>query len=412
MASTTFTNNVTLTDADWFNDLNRLHYAILGDPADAAAVKTALGIDLVALTNPIKIPCRVATTAAINLAAPGAAIDAVTMAAGDRFLDKDNATAASRGIYVWNGAAVPATRATDADGAGELLSGMLVTVSEGTVNGKSVWMLTTPNPITIGTTALTFERKDAGAAGHGQCVLAKSGANILLSPKNGNKLIINGSVQSIPSAGVSLAATGLTAGTSYFIYAYMNSGTMTLEASATGHSTDAATGVEIKTGDATRSLVGLIRAITGPAFADTDTQRFVISWFNRRAIGMANGFSANRSTASTTYVELHTEIRCEFLTWGDESVSAAQASWVAASGASSEFAAVAFDGTTPENGGVGNYIPAGTTVNISTTANKSGLAEGYHYATLIGKAQSTFTATWYGAAANGDRSILSVMIRG
>ena len=43
MASTVFTNNVTLTDADWFNDLNRLHYAILGDPADAAAVKTALG---------------------------------------------------------------------------------------------------------------------------------------------------------------------------------------------------------------------------------------------------------------------------------------------------------------------------------------------------------------------------------
>ena len=163
MASTTFTNNVTLTDADWFNDLNRLHYAILGDPADAAAVKTALGIDLVALTNPIKIPCRVATTAAINLAAPGAAIDAATMAAGDRFLDKDNATAASRGVYIWNGAAVPATRAPDADSAGELLSGMLVTVSEGTVNAGSIWMLTTPNPITIGTTALTFERKDAGA---------------------------------------------------------------------------------------------------------------------------------------------------------------------------------------------------------------------------------------------------------
>ena len=42
MASTTFTNNVTLTDADWFNDLNRLHYTILGDPADAAAARTAL----------------------------------------------------------------------------------------------------------------------------------------------------------------------------------------------------------------------------------------------------------------------------------------------------------------------------------------------------------------------------------
>lgn len=33
MASTTFVNGATLTDEDWFNDLNRLHYTILGDPA-------------------------------------------------------------------------------------------------------------------------------------------------------------------------------------------------------------------------------------------------------------------------------------------------------------------------------------------------------------------------------------------
>lgn len=38
MASTTFTNGVTLTDEDWFNDVDRLHYDILSDPADIAAV--------------------------------------------------------------------------------------------------------------------------------------------------------------------------------------------------------------------------------------------------------------------------------------------------------------------------------------------------------------------------------------
>lgn len=43
MADTTFTNNVTLSDADWFNDLNRLHYTILGDPAGASDARTALG---------------------------------------------------------------------------------------------------------------------------------------------------------------------------------------------------------------------------------------------------------------------------------------------------------------------------------------------------------------------------------
>lgn len=37
MSDTTFTNGVTLTDADWFNDVNRLHYTIFGDPATGSA---------------------------------------------------------------------------------------------------------------------------------------------------------------------------------------------------------------------------------------------------------------------------------------------------------------------------------------------------------------------------------------
>lgn len=33
---------MTLSDEDWFNDLNRLHYTIFGDPANIAAVRTSL----------------------------------------------------------------------------------------------------------------------------------------------------------------------------------------------------------------------------------------------------------------------------------------------------------------------------------------------------------------------------------
>lgn len=49
MADTTFTNGVTVTDADWFNDLNRLHYTIFSDPADLTAVKTSV------LASPVAI---------------------------------------------------------------------------------------------------------------------------------------------------------------------------------------------------------------------------------------------------------------------------------------------------------------------------------------------------------------------
>jgi hypothetical protein len=52
MSDTSFTNGTTLTDADWFNDVNRLHYTILGDPANVAAVRTALSIGPVLVVPP------------------------------------------------------------------------------------------------------------------------------------------------------------------------------------------------------------------------------------------------------------------------------------------------------------------------------------------------------------------------
>jgi hypothetical protein len=82
----------------------------------------------------------------------------------------------------------------------------------------------------------------------GQCKLSKSGANLILLPYKGNKLTINGTSQSIPAAGITLAPPATTL-TLYYIYAYMNAGVMTLEASTTAHVTDATTGVEIKSGD-------------------------------------------------------------------------------------------------------------------------------------------------------------------
>lgn len=104
---------------------------------------------------------RVASTVAINLAAPGANIDGVAMVLGDAFLDKDHATPALRGVYIWNGAAVPATRANYADDGTELTGGMIVRVKEGTLNADTNWQLTNNGVVTIGTTALTFKLQGA-----------------------------------------------------------------------------------------------------------------------------------------------------------------------------------------------------------------------------------------------------------
>jgi hypothetical protein len=78
-----------------------------------------------------KDSCRVSTQANLNLASPGASIDGVTMASQDRVLVRSQTTASQNGIYVWNGAATPMTRALDASTFAELEQAVTM-VEEGT----------------------------------------------------------------------------------------------------------------------------------------------------------------------------------------------------------------------------------------------------------------------------------------
>jgi hypothetical protein len=155
---------------------------------------------------------------------------------------------------------------------------------------------------------------------HGQCRLAYNAGNVVLSRLNGRFLMINGALEVIPAGGVSLAATGLTPGTLYYIYAYMSGATMTLEPSATTHANDGTTGVEIKSGDATRTLVGMACPVAGPAWSDVAGARLVASWFNRRRTMSFNAFTANRTTTSLTEAAMNSEINSQILAWADELV--------------------------------------------------------------------------------------------
>lgn len=96
---------------------------------------------------------RVAATGNINLAAPGATIDGETMVLNDRFLAPVQTADEENGIYIWNGAAVPATRAPDANTADELESAV-VTVDEGS-NAGSTFRQTAVN-FTLDTDPITF----------------------------------------------------------------------------------------------------------------------------------------------------------------------------------------------------------------------------------------------------------------
>ncbi len=100
-----------------------------------------------------KDSCRVATQANVNLAAPGASVDGVTMVAGDRVLVRAQTAGAENGIYIWNGAAVASVRALDCNVAVELEQAV-TTVEEGTSAGAS-FRQTVVN-LTLGTTTITW----------------------------------------------------------------------------------------------------------------------------------------------------------------------------------------------------------------------------------------------------------------
>lgn len=104
---------------------------------------------------------RAASTANINLTSPGASIDGVAMVANDRFLAKNQTAATENGVYIWNGAAVAATRASDMDVSAEFNSATVPVVS-GTTNAGTTWRQTAASP-TIGTTPIVFTSFNAGA---------------------------------------------------------------------------------------------------------------------------------------------------------------------------------------------------------------------------------------------------------
>lgn len=147
-----------------------------------------------------------------------------------------------------------------------------------------------------------------------------SATQIKLSPYKGNKIIINNATHLIPSGGVTLTNSGMSSSTLYYIYAYMNSGTMTLEYSTTGYTIDTATGIPYKTGDTTRALVGGVYTTAGSQFSDTSAYRGVSSWFNRlkkyNRVLLTSDYS---SSSASVIVSALTAI---FVAWSDDTVHA------------------------------------------------------------------------------------------
>jgi len=173
----------------------------VAEPTQSGHAATKNYVDSVRQGLDVKESVRAATTEPINISADlenGDVIDGVTLVTGNRVLVKNQSTASENGIYVVV-ASGAASRATDADSNTEVTSGMFTFVEEGTANADSGWVLTTNQPITLGTTGLTF----AQFSGAGQVT---AGAGLT---KTGNTIDVVGTADRITANAdsIDIAAT-------------------------------------------------------------------------------------------------------------------------------------------------------------------------------------------------------------
>jgi hypothetical protein len=156
--------------------------------------------------------------------------------------------------------------------------------------------------------------------GHGQCRLSVSSATqLLLSPCNGNNVIVNGVPLQLPAAGVPLANTGLAASTWFYIYLSGTTAAPVLNASTTGYTTNSS-GVKVCSTNAAWTYVGSVFTTASSQFVDSPTNRQCISNFNRQNKRLSNSVS-NVNLPSGTLAEATTSIRCSFIAHADEAVN-------------------------------------------------------------------------------------------
>jgi len=204
-------------------------------------------------------------------------------------LGEEFAPPGSNMVYIWNGVGwtvsnSPATGGTPIDAYTKAEADALFATKpvDAYTKAQSNAMLGSPNEVRL---------------------VHASNSQLRLSPWTGNTIRVNGIIRAIPDAGINISngGLGLTAQTKYFVYIYDNAGVLTLEISAAVPAL-AGFGVQVKTGDPTRTLVGMVQTDSAGGFNDHPGGRHVASWFSRQRRTLTLS-TPNTGGGSATHVE-------------------------------------------------------------------------------------------------------------
>lgn len=149
----------------------------------------------------------VATSSVVLGGGAPTVVDGVNLVLNDRVLVTNQSTGSQNGLYyvvtLGTGANGTWARTTDGNENGEIEAGMIVMVTEGTSYADTQWKLTTNNPITVGSTALTFVQNystNSIIAGTSN-VVVNSNSNVTISSAGTSNVLV------VTSTGANIAGT-------------------------------------------------------------------------------------------------------------------------------------------------------------------------------------------------------------
>lgn len=198
------------------------------------------------------------TTEDIDISAPGASHDNVTLVAGDRLLVGSQTSAEQNGIYVYNGPTTPLTRAEDADESSEFVPARQVFVRQGTNYSNTGWAVGVTEAPVLGTDPITFTQV-SGAASY------SAGDGLSLDGNQFSAVGVSGEI-TVSASGIGLTNSGVTAGT-YTKVTVDSKGRVTAGGSTTPTDIGAQPASDTLTALATFSSNGFIVRTGNDAFA-------------------------------------------------------------------------------------------------------------------------------------------------